>query len=100
MPRFLLETSHEPVPDACLRVLDAFIDHGSHYLTHADWGCDDGVHKAWVLVEADSKQEARTMLPPAARTDALVVEVRKFTADQIRELHASIHSGTAKPENL
>ena len=65
------------------KVVDAFLKTGSHFLTNADWGCQDGEHKAWLIVETDSKDEARLVLPPSFRKDARIVELRKFTLDDI-----------------
>jgi hypothetical protein len=59
---------------------------GSHFLTHADWGCLDGEHKGWVIVEVESKQEVRSILPPAYRSQAKIVELNKFTLEEIDEI--------------
>lgn len=87
MPRYMIQTSHDPSPAACLRVLDAFAVAGAHYLMRADWGCMDGEHTAWIVVEADSDEAARLMVPPVLRKTAKVVKLNKFTPEQIRELH-------------
>jgi hypothetical protein len=63
MARFLLEVPHEAV--ACARAAQIFLNAGSHFLTHADWGCTDGEHKAWIIAEVENKDEARSILPPA-----------------------------------
>jgi hypothetical protein len=55
MPRFLIELQHEDEQLACSRFVQIFLETGSHYLTHADWGCMDGEHTAWITIEADSK---------------------------------------------
>jgi len=60
-----------------------FFSSGSHLLTHADWGCLDGVHSAWLVVEADDKDEARYLVPPAFRADAKIIELNKFTMEQL-----------------
>ena len=52
---------------ACALVIEIFFKTGSHCLTHTDWGCMDGEHKAWVIVDVDSKEEARRILPPILR---------------------------------
>jgi hypothetical protein len=44
MPRFLIQLSHRDEHEACVRALGALERYGSHFLTHADWGCKDGVH--------------------------------------------------------
>lgn len=100
MPRYLIQSSHEPTPNACLRVMNAFNDHGSHYLTKADFGCDDDEHVAWVIVEADDKPEALRMVPPSIRAASTITMLRKYTPEDIRELSEHIKQGTAKPEEL
>ena len=64
MARFLIELHHEDEVLACARVVQILLATGSHFLTHADWGCMDGEHTAWIIVEVDSKEQARSILPP------------------------------------
>jgi hypothetical protein len=85
MARFLIETNHT-VHD-CLRTLDGVLHAGAHWLVKTDWGCRDGVHKAWLIVEAESHDEARHMIPPVFRQAAMLVRLNKFTAEEIRQLH-------------
>ena len=59
MARFLIEVPHEAEKVACARAVQVLLKTGSHFLTHADWGCKDGEHKAWLAVDVDSKDEAR-----------------------------------------
>jgi hypothetical protein len=86
MPRFLIEVPHEPETLACARVVQVFLATGSHFLTHADWGCKDGKHSAWIIVDVDSKEEARAILPPAFRADARIIGLNYFTMEQIDEI--------------
>ncbi|MCI0696088.1 hypothetical protein L0337_29320 [candidate division KSB1 bacterium] len=58
----------------------------SHFLSNADWGCQDGDHKAWIIAEVDSKEEARYILPPAFRAQARIVKLNKFTMEEIDEI--------------
>ena len=67
MPRFLIEVPHESKKEACERAVRVMMSTGSHFLANADWGCLDDVHKAWVTVEVEDKDEARMILPPAFR---------------------------------
>jgi hypothetical protein len=83
MARYLIEVSHEPEVQACARAVQVFLATGSHLLTHADWGCKDGEHSAWLIVEADSKEEARQRVPPAFRSVARVTKLNKFTIEEI-----------------
>ena len=92
MARFLIELPHEPERVACLRAVRVLVDTGSHYLTHADFGCFDGEHKAWMIVEVDSKEEARSILPPIYRSQAKIVKLNKFTVEEIDRL-LQLHKG-------
>jgi hypothetical protein len=84
--RFLIEVPHEETTVACARVVDVFLRTGSHFLSTADWGCKDGVHKAWMVVEVDSKEEARGIVPPAFRAQARVVQLNAFTMEEIKSI--------------
>lgn len=86
MSKFLIEVPHEEEVVACAHVVEIFLKTGSHYLTHADWGCKDGVHKAWLTVDVDNREQARAILPPAYRRDATVVKLNDFSIKEIEEL--------------
>lgn len=86
MARFLIEVPHEDEVVACARVVETFLRTGSHFLTHADWGCMDGEHTAWIIVEVDSKDEARGVVPPAFRAQAKIVRLNTFTMREIEEI--------------
>jgi len=86
MPRFLIEVPHEAEKVSCARAIHILLSTGSHFLTHAEWGCLDGVHKGWIIVELESKEEARSILPPAYRSQATIVELNKFTVEEMQEI--------------
>ena len=86
--RFLIEVEHESEEIACARVVQVFLASGSHFLTHADWGCMDGVHCAWIIVEVDNKEQARLIVPPAFRARAKVVALNKFDMHEIENVIA------------
>jgi hypothetical protein len=91
MTRYLVEVPHENSKQACDRAVRVFLETGSHFLTNADWGCSDDVHKAWFVVELESKEQAIAILPPLFRRDARIVALQKFTledADDIKGRHA------------
>ena len=83
MARFLIEVQHEPEVLACAKVVQVFLSTGSHLLTHADWGCMDGNHSAWLIVDVDRKEDALEVVPPALRPQARIVALNKFTMEQI-----------------
>ncbi len=85
MAKYLIEVSHENKKAECARVVEFFLKTGSHFLTQADWGCMDGEHKAWIIANAESKEEARRIVPPNYRSQARVVCLNKFTMADIEE---------------
>ena len=86
MAKFLIEVHHEAEERACALAIEILLKTGSHWLTNAEWGCMDGEHKAWVIVEVDSKEDARGILPPVYRSSAKIVKLNKFSMEQIEEL--------------
>ncbi len=86
MSRFILEVSHEAETTACARAVQVFLQSGSHFLTNADWGCKDGVHKGWIVIEADSRDAVRGVLPPAYRKNATIIGLNKFKLEDIEDL--------------
>jgi hypothetical protein len=90
MAKFLIEVEHEPTTAACNRAIAVFLRTGSHFLTHADWGCKDNVHKAWFTAEVDTRDEALSIVPADYRHSAKVVQVTKFEPadlDKISKAH-------------
>ena len=53
------------------------------FLTHADWGCKDGEHKAWLIIDVASKEEARSVVPSEFRSKAKIVGLNAFTQEDI-----------------
>lgn len=86
MAKFLIEVPHDGELLACARVVEIFLKTGSHFLTHADWGCMDGEHKAWIIADVENKDEARCILPPAFRAQAKIVKLNDFTMGQVGEI--------------
>ena len=84
--KFLIEVPHDANTVACARVVDVFLKSGSHFLSRADWGCRDGVHKAWMLVDVDTKEEAERIVPPGMRPYATIVKLNCFTVEEIDEI--------------
>jgi hypothetical protein len=79
MARFLIEVRHDGDAMACARARHQFLGAGAHYLTHADWGCKDGVHSAWLIVESETREEVSGILPPAERPGARIVALTDFS---------------------
>lgn len=85
MPRFLIEVPHKNAKRSCDLAVEVFRDTGSHFLTNADFGCKDGVHKSWINVKVDSKREALQIVPPPFRDKAKAIAVEKLALDKIHK---------------
>ena len=84
MARYLVEVPHENTKEACDRAIRLFMETGSHFMTHADWGCGDGVHKAWFVIDVDTREEAREILPPPLRKAASVIALQNYRAEDFQ----------------
>ncbi len=89
MDRFLISVPHSSDTPACTDVVHTFLQTGSHYLTHADWGCEDGDHTAWMIVEGETREEVAQIVPPPFRAQSRVVRLTKFTLDEVEEIQRS-----------
>jgi hypothetical protein len=91
MARFLIEVPHESERVACAHAVQVFLNSGSHFMTHADWGCTDGEHKAWIVVDVENKDEARAILPPAYREQAKITRLNAFGLQEVNDILARHH---------
>lgn len=83
MAKFLIEVPHEAKKEACREAVHIFQETGNHFMANAEWGCMDGEHKAWLLLDIDSKAQAKSILPPAFRNSAKIVELIKFETEDL-----------------
>jgi len=86
MARFFIEVEHEPEKIACAHAIKILFNTGSHFLTHADFGCKDGEHKAWIIVEVENKEAAKAILPTDIRSRAKIVQLNSFSIEEIDEI--------------
>jgi hypothetical protein len=77
MERYLIETPHNT--QECKLLVDQIYAMG--YLYHFDWGCPEGIHSGWAIIEADNEADARLAVPPIVRNKARVVKLTKFTGE-------------------
>lgn len=68
-----------------MHAIKVFMASGSHFLANADWGCSDNEHKAWLVVDVDSKEHALQIVPPAFRQQAKITKLFKVTRDLIEK---------------
>jgi len=85
MDRYLIETPH--TDHDCHMLVDQIYAMG--YLYQFEWGCPDGVHCAWAIIEAESRAQALLAVPSLLRSKARVVKLCKFDGDA-----SAIHQAT------
>jgi hypothetical protein len=83
MERYLIETPH--TAQNCLALVEEVNAQG--YLSNFDWGCRVGVHTGWVIIEAESEEQARMAVPPLVRKQARVTRLNKFNISEVGLLH-------------
>jgi hypothetical protein len=98
MPKYLIEIPHGSEKIECLRSVSILLSSGSHFLTNADWGCLDDVHKAWFFMDANSKNEALMIVPPAYRKDTKISQLNKFKLEDVKELLKHHEKRLTEPE--
>ena len=85
MEKFLIEVPHGGDKASCMQAVQIFLASGSHFVTNAEWGCGDGDHKAWLIVETENKEAAKRILPSAYQMKAKITKINKFTRKDIEE---------------
>jgi len=83
MKKFLIEVPHGADKQSCEQAIRVFMETGSHLLAHAQWGCKDGEHNAWIMVELESKEQALSIVPPVYRSTAKIVQLASFKSEDI-----------------
>ena len=83
MARYLIEVQHDATPGECGRAIELLLGSGSHFVAQAEWGCSDGVHKAWMIVDVEKKEEAVALVPPPYRSRSTVVQLTRFTIEDL-----------------
>jgi hypothetical protein len=86
--RFLIAAPH--TPEECRRALDEVMARGPEELARYDWGCADGDHTGYAVVEAGSKAAVEATIPAFLRSRAKIVELRRYTLEQVRSLHRGL----------
>lgn len=95
MDRYLIETPH--TTQDCKMLVQQLYAMG--YLNQFDWGCLDGVHSGWAIIEAESEAQARLTVPSLVRSKARVVKLYKFSVETFIA-HESIVDRARKNKSL
>jgi hypothetical protein len=83
MERYLVVVPH--TEESCTKALKQIEAIGS--ITRYDFGCKDGEHTGWVVIEAESKKEALLVVPPLERPNARVIKLVRFSPEDVRAAH-------------
>lgn len=83
MDRYLVSSPH--TEQDCKQALKEI--HAVGYITHFEWGCKDGDHTGWVILEAENAQQALMVVPAVQRNKAKAVKLVKFTPADIMGMH-------------
>jgi hypothetical protein len=83
MDRFLVVCPHTAADckDAIQQIMFA------GFITHFDWGCMDGDHTGWTIIEAENAKEALMVVPPGQRHSSRAVKLTKFTVADVEKMH-------------
>jgi len=86
MSRYLITSRHEPAE--CLRALDEELAKGPGVLDKFVYGCKEGDHTAYAIVESKSLSDALGLVPDFLQNSACVTRVDRFTPADIKSFHA------------
>ena len=83
MERYIVISPH--TGEDCINALKQIEAAG--YLTHFDWGCMDGDHTGWTIIEAEDAKEAMMVVPSGQRRNARAVRLVKFSREDVARMH-------------
>jgi hypothetical protein len=82
MDRFLVESPHA-LPKCKLAVK---LIQSAGYLNNFDFGCKDGVHIGWAVIEAENAAQALAVVPAMIRDKARAIKLNKFDSAMVDHL--------------
>ena len=77
---YMIETPHEK--GECLKTLDAQMNTGPRIGNKFYYGCKDGDHTGYALVDLKDKKEGISQIPDFLRARTKIVEVEALTPDE------------------
>ena len=83
MERYIVISPH--TAEDCINAVKQIVAAG--YITHFEWGCMDGEHTGWAIIEADNAKEAMMVVPSGQRRNARVIKLVKFTTADVERMH-------------
>ncbi len=82
---WLVESHH--TPQSCVAAIDEYKALGPKLFADWKFGCEGGVHVAWMTVRAPDAQTALQVVPASLRGEAKAYKLNKFTLDQLKAFH-------------
>ena len=98
MATFLIESQH--TASICPWALRPVLRQATGALDEYHWGCKDGVHVGWRIVEADSKFDVLATIPRVLRPETRVVQLNRFTPGELMAFHEGELSAPAEPAGI
>ncbi len=86
MALYMVTSAHEP--EECLDVLDEIAKKKPETLKLFVFGCTEGDHAGYAIVDAESRVKALELLPEALWESACVSKVDRLTPGDIKTLHS------------
>ena len=84
MSRFLIQIPYPP--DEQLDTMERMMRHSTDLFCMTYWGDMEGEPSAWLVLLANSQEEARDMLPEALRPQARIAQVQLLTPQDVEEM--------------
>ena len=95
MATFLIESQHSA--RVCPWVLRPILRQGADAVEEYQWGCRDGVHVGWRILEADSKFDVLATIPKVLRPQTRIVQLNRFTPGDLLVFHEGELSTLSEP---
>jgi hypothetical protein len=86
MTKYLIASRHDPAD--CTRALDEVLAKGPGILDKFVYGCKEGDHTGYAIVDVKNLSDALALVPGFLQESACVTKVDKFTPAEIRAFHA------------
>jgi hypothetical protein len=85
MARYFISTKH--TQEQCLQALDEELAKGPDILDKFVYGCKEGDHTGYAIVDVNSKSDALAMIPDFLQDSACIARVDRVTPSDIKMFH-------------
>jgi hypothetical protein len=98
MARYLVETNH--TARECTWALKQALRGDTAFLDRFEWGCRDGDHRGWAIVDAEDRFAAQAMVPRLLRPYTRIVELTPFSPKEALAYHEALWTDHPRPRVL